>query len=234
MDQSTKKTLLDEQYRGLTGRSNASPSLFSFLKNSPLSEWLQNRISDGPWCELGCGNYSLFEEGEQLISGLSYKEDIFGFDLSSVAIEQAPHSNIQYKQADCSQVIPGGGHSFILDGHFLHCLSSLPEVFQTLGVISDALLPGAIYAGEVMTSHKKLSFDHDLYFDSKNSVLFQDDRPIRVILEAREWESLFKDAGLEIIFFICQASIKMIPHREREIPMSGDPECLRFILKKPQ
>ena len=234
MDPTSKKNLLDEQYRSLTERVGVAPSLYSFLKNSPLNEWLSPLFTDGPWCELGCGNQSIFEEGDQLLSGLSLKKDIFGFDLSSVAIEQAPHSIINYEQADCSHLIPKGPFSFILDGHFLHCLSSMPEVFQTLGVISNALLPGGLYAGEVMTSHKSLSFDHDLFFDHQNSVLYQEDRPLRIILEAREWEGLFNDAGFEIAFFLCQASIKMIPCRDRTQAMSGDPECLRFILRKLQ
>lgn len=227
-----RKGNLEGQPTGKGPHAHA-PSLMSYLASEPLSLWLSQRLAQGPWAELGGGGLSLFELGDQLVSGLSRKDDLYSFDISEQAKKKASKGKVHYQQVDCTKEIPHAPFSFILDAHYLHCLSSMPQVFHGLGVIWHALIPGGLYAGEVMTAHKNLSFDHDLYFNHHESVLYYEDRPIRTILEAREWEQLFKDAGFEIQYFVCQASIKMIPQRERQIPMSGDPECLRFILKRP-
>ncbi|MCR9204696.1 MAG: class I SAM-dependent methyltransferase [Halobacteriovoraceae bacterium] len=229
----TKAALLDLQYEQTGNRKNPNPSLKSFLKTSPLNDWLVQVLDKGPWCEIGSGPYSLFEEGDELVSGLENKKDIWGFDLSQKAVELSYSDNVRYQVQDISEGLPFGPYSFILDGHLLHCLTSLPELFQTLGVILNALKPGGYFAGEVMIAHKNLSFDHDLFYDFDTNILSFGDRPLRIILEPREWEELFVGAGFKIQFFVCQSSIKMIPHRDRTVAMSGDPECLRFVLQKP-
>lgn len=228
-----KGAILDLQYEHYGNQKNPNPSLKSFLKTSPLKEWLIQVMNQGPWCELGSGPYSLFEEGDELLKGLSSKTDLWGFDLSQKAIDLSYSDRVRYQVQDISEGLPYGPYSFILDGHLLHCLTSLPEVFQTLGVILRALKPGGYFAGEVMIAHKNLSFDHDLFYDFETNILSFEDRPLRIILEPREWEDLFISAGFKIRFFVCQSSIKMIPHRERKVPMNGDPECLRFVLQKP-
>jgi len=240
-----KKDQLNSQYDKLLNKNTdfqkgpfssnefVNPSLLSFLKGEPLNHWLRSLLDSGPWCELGSGPYSLFEVGEELIPGLGFKNDLMAFDLSNSAIESSPSEKIKYKVQDITKGLPLGPYAFILDGHFLHCLSSLPELFQTLGMIFNALKPGGLFAGEVMMAHKNLSFDHDLFYDFDTNVLSFEGRPLRVILWAHEWEQLFIEAGFKIEFFICQSSIKMIPGRKRRIPMSGDPECLRFVLKRP-
>ncbi len=234
MKDTDRKSYLDAQYRNLSQRKAPAASLVSFLSKEPLKDWLIQKLNEGPWAEVGSGHYSLFEKGDELFFGLSGKKDLYAFDLSSEAISQAPHGQVNYIEADATLDLPHGPFSFILDGHFLHGLSSLPEVFQALGVIGKSLKPGGLFAGEVMMAHKNLSFDHDLYFDHEKNVLYHQERPIRTILEAREWETLFQEANFEIRYFVCQSSIKMIPMRERTVPMSGDPECLRFVLKRPE
>lgn len=233
LEKSDKANYLNHQYDGVKDPKRLNASLYSFLRTEPLRAWLSNIISSGPWCEIGCGAYGLFEEGDHLIPGLSKKQDLYGLDLSSRAIEMAPESNIHYAVADVSQGLPAKDFSFVLDGHLLHCLDSLPELFQTLGAILHSLKPGGLFAGEVMIAHKNLSFDHDLSFDFETNILSFEGRSLRIILEPREWEELFINAGFEIQFFVCQSSIKMIPNRERKVPMTGDPECLRFVLKRP-
>ncbi len=232
MEITDKVERINQQYLKSAGAS-VSASLKSFLKKEPVSDWLIQALFTGPWLELGCGQRSLFEEGDDLTFGLQKKQDLYGFDLSDVAIERAKaHGRLHYQQVDISEGIPGGPYSFILDGHFLHCLGSFPELFTTLGHILRALKPGGIYAGEVMTIHKNISFDSDLYYDYDTHILYQGDIPIRTLLSAREWEDLFISAGFEISYFVCQASIKMIPTNHRREPMNGDPECLRFVLKR--
>lgn len=230
---SDKSSYLNSQYETSGNPRIVHPSLKSFLKSPPLNDWLMHAVYEGPWCELGSGPHSLFEEGEELVRDLSRKKDLFGFDLSTRAIEMSTSERVVYEAVDVSKEIPYGPYSFILDGHLLHCLTSLPELYQTLGVVLNALKPGGIFAGEVMIAHKNLSFDHDLSFDFDTNILSFEGRPLRIILEPREWEELFIDAGFKIQFFVCQSSIKMIPLRERTVPMNGDPECLRFVLKKP-
>jgi hypothetical protein len=232
-----KEVLLNEAYSALystqTSLPRPSPSLISFLKQAPLNQWLLDRIDRGPWAELGTGLRSLFECWEEFIPQ-ERKTDLFGFDLSTKAIEMAKGfgSNIFYQQADLSQSIPYGGYAVILDGHFLHCLNSIPEVFQTLGKIYESLMPGGIYIGEVMLAHKSLSFDTQFEYDVRANLLYKDEVPVRVIMDAFEWEDMFLSSGLRIQYFVCQSSIKIIPEDNREVPMNGDPECLRFCLEK--
>lgn len=228
---SSKLERINRQYNEKSG-IYISPSLKSFIRSEPLNPWCTNLIKSGPWCELGGGARSIFESFEEVFPHFE-KSDLFSFDGSSAAIEMAPtHSRVQYKMVDLTKTIPGGPYSFILDGHFLHCLDSLPQAFHTLGLIYHALRPNGIFAGEVMMAHKQLSFDHDLQYDPDNFTLSKDGHPIRLIMEAMEWEDLFNSVGFKIDYFVCQSSIKMIPSLERDIPMNGDPECLRFILKK--
>lgn len=234
MEINEKVERVNAQYRqrGSSHSGPVNPSLLSFLKREPVKEWLLERISQGPWCELGCGDESILEDG--FLVGLEQKQNIWGFDLSDVAIERARSTGrLNYEQRDITEGIPYGPYSFILDGHFLHCLNSLPEVFTVLGHILRALKPGGLYIGEVMTIHKNISFDSEFYFDFDQGVLYQGDHPVRTILEARQWEDLFRSCGFEIQYFVCQGSIKMIPAGKRGEPMSGDPECLRFVLKRP-
>ncbi len=234
MEINEKVERVNAQYRQRNGlnRGLSNPSLSSFLKKEPINQWLKDSLVDGAWAELGCGEKSLFEE--ELLPGIENKSDLWGFDLSDVAIDRANSwGRCHYHQADLTKGIPYGPYQILLDGHFLHSLCSLPEVFTVLGHILQSLRPGGRFIGEVMTLHKNISFDSDLYFDFDKRVLFQGSIPIRTILEAREWEDLFKNCGFEIEFFVCQASIKMIPGNKRSEPMTGDPECLRFTLKRP-
>jgi trans-aconitate methyltransferase len=230
----TNQSLYDRQYRKITRSQGPSPSLVSFLKSEPLNSWLSQRRHDGPWCELGCGTRSLLEDIEVFLPG-HVKEECYGFDFSHEAISKAcGTSHVQYQQVDLLEGVPRGGFSFILDGHFLHCLDSLPGLYQMLGKIGQALAPGGIFAAEVMMAHKAMSFDVEFNFDHETAVLYQEDgAPARIILDARDWEDLLKNTGLSLEFFVCQSSIKMIPSAVRSTPMQGDPECLRFVLRRP-
>ncbi len=227
-----KKELLNEAYEHVSPGARPSHSLVSFLKSPPINHWLIDRVNEGPWAELGCGMRSIYESWDEIIP-LDQKGDLFGFDLSSTAINKAnAYGSIHYQQADLTMAIPHGPFSVILDGHFLHCLSSVPEVFQTLGKIHDALVTGGIYIGEVMLAHKYLSFETQFEYDVNNNLLYKDGLPSRVIMDAFEWEDMFKSSGLRIQYFVCQSSIKIIPEDSRDRPMNGDPECLRFCLER--
>lgn len=234
MTNQTLQGLYDKQYQSVASAVSASPSLLSFLKSEPLNSWISDRRHKGPWCELGCGTRSLLEDIEGFLPG-HQKDECYAFDFSKEAIALTDKlSHVSYEQVDLLKGVPHGGYSFILDAHFLHCLDSLPHLYQMLGKIGKALEPGGIFAAEVMMAHKNMSFDVDYTYDSECSVLFQKEGiPTRIILEARAWEDLLNNSGLSLEFFVCQSSIKMIPSSSRSTPMQGDPECLRFILKKP-
>lgn len=230
----TSRHLYDEQYRRISTAPAPSPSLISFLKSEPLNNWISQQMNAGPWCELGCGAQSLFENIDLFLPGHA-KADCVGFDFSKEAIALSPRNSVRYEVTNLLEGIPGEGYSFILDGHFLHCLDSLPHLYQMLGHIARSLKPGGIFAAEVMMAHKMMSFDVDYNFDFESSVLYQQDGiAARIILEARVWEDLLKNTGLKLEFFVCQSSIKMIPSADRSTPMQGDPECLRFVLRRPE
>lgn len=227
-----KEKLLNEVYGKLQHGASPSHSLVSFLRSTPISEWLKERKDEGSWAELGCGMRSLFESWQDIFD-LGLKNNLYGLDLSSMAIERAQqYGTIHYQQADCTLEIPHGPHAVILDGHFLHCLNSVPEVYQTLGKIREALIPGGIYIGEVMLAHKSLSFDTQFEYDVQSNLLYKDDIPSRIIMDAFEWEDMFVSSGLKIKYFVCQSSIKIIPEDSRDVAMNGDPECLRFCLER--
>ncbi len=231
-DNIKKEKLLNDVYSHISHSPKPSYSLISFLKTPPIAQWLIDRIEQGPWAELGCGMRSFFESWEEVFD-TEKKRDLFGLDLSSKAIERArAYGDIHYEQADLSENIPHGPYAVILDGHFLHCLNSVPEVYQTLGKIREALLPGGLYIGEVMMSHKSISFGAEFEYDVNNNLLYKDGIPSRVIMDAFEWEDMFAASGLRIQYFVCQSSIKIIPEDSRDTPMTGDPECLRFCLER--
>lgn len=227
-----KTKLLDEAYEKLSQVQRPGHSLFSFLKSPPINHWLLERMAAGPWAELGCGTRSVFESWSEIID-LPQKNDLFGFDLSRVAIAKAQaYGSLYYQQCDLTLGLPHGPYSIILDGHFLHCLNSVPEVFQTLGKIKESLCVGGIYIGEVMLAHKYLSFETQFEYDVQNNILYKEGIPSRVIMDAFEWEDMFLACGFKIQYFVCQSSIKIIPEDGREVPMNGDPECLRFCLER--
>jgi len=227
-----KAKLLDEAYEQVSQAQRPSHSLLSFLKSPPINNWLVDRVGEGAWAELGCGTRGLFESWEEIVD-LPQKNDLFGFDLSKVAIKIAQsYGSLQYQQCDLSLGVPHGPYHVILDGHFLHCLNGVPEVFQTLGKIKESLAIGGIYIGEVMLAHKYLSFETQFEYDVQNNLLYKNGLPSRVIMDAFEWEDMFLTSGFKIQYFVCQSSIKIIPEDSREIPMNGDPECLRFCLER--
>ena len=233
-----KAKLLDSVYESVSVASHPSASLMSYFRSDPIRNWLFDRWDAGAWAELGCGLRSLLEYSEDFLAGggaLPLKDDLFGLDLSHVAIERALNSNnykVHYAQADLSKEIPHGPYQVLIDGHFLHCLNSVPEVFQTLGMIREALCPGGIYIGEVMLAHKNLSFETQFEYDAESCVLYKGNHPSRIIMDAFEWEDMFLSSGLSIKYFVCQSSIKIIPEDDRDVAMNGDPECLRFCLER--
>lgn len=230
-DNILKAQKLDESYEFLNPPSLPSPSLRSYLTSTPLSQWLLSREEQGAWGELGCGMRALLED----YHFSKEKDDLFAFDLSKIAIEKAKKKSlgkVHYFCEDLSLGLPHGPYSVLVDAHFLHCLNSLPELYQTLGKIRESLLPGGIFLGEVMISHKNLTFSAEFEFDVGSCVLYRGGVPQRLVMDAFEWEDMFLNSGFKIKYFICQSSIKIIPEDDREIPMRGDPECLRFCLER--
>lgn len=224
---------LNKRYEHLGVVPRMNPSLRSFLKSEPLSEWLRSSLSRGPACEIGCGAQAVFSSLHDLFPGYMTRE-LEACDLSNVAIEKAQmlEGNVHYFTHDILRPFPRDDYSLILDAHCLHTLTSLPELFQAMGNIKSALSEGGLLVGEVMMAHKNMTLEEGFFYSKHECVLYKYDRPSRVFMTAMEWEDFFLNCGMAIQYFMCQSSIKFIPHDQREDPMPGDPECLRFVLKK--
>jgi hypothetical protein len=235
MQTQIRKNELDQRYDALSSAPMTNSSLKSFLRNDLINDWLATRMALGPTCEMGCGATALLESLEDILPGRMTRQ-VEAFDLSTSAINKAkawhPDSRINYYQHDVLQKFREDSYQVIIDAHCLHTLQSLPELFQAMGNIHNALAVDGLLFGEVMMAHKNMSFESGLEYSSYDYVLYKHEKPSRVFMQALEWEDFFINCGFSIEYFMCQSSIKFIPHDDRDEAMASDPECLRFVLKK--
>ena len=227
----TTLEVANDFYKAQTNSKVLSPSLVSFLKQSPVRDWVGESLQRGAGLELGCGPYSLFEIREELF-GAKLCRGLYACDISDVAIDQAPEeTEVEYFTHNILEELPEK-YQVIIDGHCLHTLASLPELYFALGLIHKSMEEGGYFIGEVMMSHKNMSFEPHYDYIENERVLYRYGSPHRMIMTSREWEDLFVTSGFKIEYFMCQSSIKFIPSTDRTEALVSDPECLRFVLKK--
>jgi hypothetical protein len=226
---------LNNKYKNMSYVGTVSPSLQSFLKSEPISEWVAGSMISGALCEIGCGTRSLFEHWDDILPGRMTRE-LIACDLSSEAIDKAKCNQenkvIDYFVQDITKPFKKNDFECFIDGHCLHSLNSLPDLFQAMGNIYNALNFGGIVVGEVMMAHKNMTFENGLEYFENECVLYKNESPSRVFMTSHEWEDFFLACGFTIKYFMCQSSIKFIPHDDRSEALSGDPECLRYVLEK--
>ena len=225
---------INKKYQSVEKPSAANLSLISYLRSEPIFQWICELMSSGDLLELGCGVYSLFEFWDDIYQGRMTR-GLHACDFSHVAIEKAKlfqnNNFINYFVHDIKNPFDQK-YNCIIDAHCLHTLTSLPDLFTVMGNLKNALNDNGILVGEVMMSHKRLSFEDGLEYCSQTSVLSKNKVPSRIIMTSHEWEDFFLSCGFKIKYFMCQSSIKFIPHDNRNVILDGDPECLRFVLEK--
>jgi len=208
-----------------------SPSLVSFFKQSPLNQWISDAMMIGDAIEIGCGEYSIFEMRSELF-GSRLSRALYACDISPVAIKRSPqNSDVDYFSHDIKKRLPKK-YQLIIDAHCLHTLESFPELYFTLGLLYQNLENNGVLVGEVMMSHKNMSFESYYDYNENEKVLYRYGEPHRMIMSSYEWEDLFVSVGFKIQYFMCQSSIKFVPSIDRSEALASDPECLRFVLTK--
>lgn len=227
--------LINHKYKNTSYVSSVSPSLQSFLKREPICNWVSDSMLKGPLFEIGCGMRSLFEHWDDIFPRRMTRE-LFACDISIEAIEKAKsnqeNSVIKYFTHNITEAFDTNEIECFIDGHCLHSLNSLPSLFQAMGHLYNALSFGGIVVGEVMMAHKNMSFESGFEYIEKESVLYKNQIPSKILMTSLEWEDFFLACGFKIKYFMCQSSIKFIPHDGRDEALPGDPECLRYVLEK--
>jgi 2-polyprenyl-3-methyl-5-hydroxy-6-metoxy-1,4-benzoquinol methylase len=158
--------------------------------------------------DLGCGNYSLFEDFEL------GKQSVTAIDFSEYAISTAPfESHVNYKHIDIASTDINFTQQYdlVFDSHCLHCLMSDDERSQALLNIKNALGESGLFCAEMMVQrpHKKISF--------KN------------IKEAMDIESELIDSGFRILYFMINSDLAFV-HHAGELELECD--LLRVIACK--
>ena len=226
---------INHKYENMSYVSSVSPSLQSFLRSEPINDWVAKSMTNGSLCEIGCGMRSLFEHWDDIFPRRMTRE-LMACDISSAAIEKAKANQenkiINYFVQDITSPFDRDNYECFIDAHCLHSLNSLPDLFQAMGNIFNALSDGGIVVGEVMMSHKNMTLENGLEYFESESVLYKNEIPSRVFMSSHEWEDFFLSCGFTIKYFMCQSSIKFIPHDDRTEALPGDPECLRYVLEK--
>lgn len=183
--------------------------------------------------EIGSGPRSYLEDS-------SFKNQFdwaIGYDLSDQAISMAKQSLsncLDYEQFDIV-ADPGFPNLFhyIIDGHCIHTLDSILDIKKALNNMKVMLKDDGFILGEVPISHKKLNKLDGYYWNDEGDSLFDGEgKFVRVLLDERQWESLFLELGYQIVFFYIQSQRVMIFDPSRDEPCDYDPPTLQFILKK--
>lgn len=158
--------------------------------------------------DLGCGNYSFFEEVKNLNAVVT------AVDFSQRAINQAPKSNIIYQVKSLSEknIFPKGEFDLIMDSHCMNCLVQDKDRTTAYENIFRALKRDAIFASEMMVRPV-----------DKNIAI-----PFKRIKTARELEEEILSNKLKIIYFmITKDSFVNVVNGEEIIC-----DVLRVIAKK--
>ncbi len=178
--------------------------------------------------EVGCGARSVLED-----LSLWPEAERMAMDLSDRAIEYASQrgsNRVEYFQGNLLELNFLHAFDVVVDGHCLHTLSLLAELELALKGIHRSLRPGGLLLWESMVAHSKMALDPCLSYDGEAHLL-KEGKPFRILLKAFDMEKLVLENGFKIEYFSILGHRRMIPVDDREVPLSGDPEVLRMILR---
>jgi len=239
----------EKVYEDLRSGNHLNPlpntSLVDFFNQEVRSRLPLNPQGDCDLLEIGCGAKSLFNDFDDP------RLKVLGVDISKSAISWArelnENENIKYKNLDVCEMSFKEEFDLVFDGHLLHCLTDEKDRNKCLQNIYQSLRPNGLFVLETMTSHKKMSFEEDLYFEEKENTLYRlftnagydlsffdgaPYLPIRKINSALETEQEVIHAGFQIIYLYVFSNRKIIPHEQRSVPLTSDPDSLRLIACK--
>lgn len=166
----------DDFYR-LHNEKHISSSLLTFFNTDvlPRLKKIESVL------EIGCGNYSLFEECKLLAK-------ITAIDFSPVAIDQAPKSNIIYQMRSITEenFFSEGEFDLIFDSHCMNCLVQHWDRERAFNNIFKTLKNDGIFAGEFMVQ----------------PISGQVEIPLKMIKTARELEEEILSHKFKIIYFM--------------------------------
>jgi SAM-dependent methyltransferase len=177
-----------------------SDSLLSFFLDCLIS-----RIeSNSKVLDIGCGNYSIFEDVKTI------KLDVTAIDFSSVAISSSPQSSIKYLHLSVldHEYFSIPKFDLIFDSHCLNCIEEI-KIDLVLENIFNSLKIGGIFASEVMVQPNGAKV-----ISSEKS-----------ILESRDIESKLIDVGFKIVYFVISSKINFSVSNQNV-------DLLRFIAVK--
>lgn len=179
-------------------------SLFEFINGTvkPRIDLTNINILD-----LGCGNYSMFEDLE------TGNSQVFAIDFSQKAISLAPNSKINYICASVLNPIEiDQKFNLVFDSHCFNSIKNESQVFA-LKNIYEKLFYGGLFCSEMMVQPP----DHRIVSS------------LKTIKSTLEVESELIQLGFKIIYFY------IVPNFEFSLLEDGKPitcDLLRLIAKK--
>ncbi len=189
-------------------REHSEKQFSSSLKQFFQSVVLQRLPDPQNVLELGCGNYSLFEE-------CKLNAKITAIDFSPVAIDQAPKSNIIYQMRSITDEIffSEGEFDLIFDSHCMNCLVEHWDRERAFNNIFKTLKNDGIFAGEFMVQP----------INGKVEV------PLKMIKTARELEEEILSHKFKIIYFMISKDSSFVDEANGEKIFC---DVLRVMAKK--
>lgn len=193
----------DDFYR-VHKEKQVSSSLLSFFQ-----EVVRPRLNQSESIlEIGCGNYSLFEE-------CKLNANITAIDFSAVAIDQAPKSNIIYQMRSITDenFFSEGEFDLIFDSHCMNCLVQHWDRERAFNNIFKTLKNDGLFAGEFMVQP----------INGKVEI------PLKMIKSARELEEEILSHKFKIIYFMISKDSSFVNEVNGEKIFC---DVLRVIAKK--
>jgi 2-polyprenyl-3-methyl-5-hydroxy-6-metoxy-1,4-benzoquinol methylase len=175
-------SILDfDKYYEFNKSFSCDASLLQFFNDDVLSKLNSNSAI----LEVGCGNYSIFED----IAKNDFK--ITAIDFSSVAIKQAPKSHVNYLQVSLIDDLffDAPKYDLIFDSHCLNCVEKL-NFMKAFRNIFKSLNSSGIFASEIMiqpVGYKVVTENN-------------------TILDCREIELMLIESGFKIVYFVISKS----------------------------
>ena len=158
--------------------------------------------------EVGCGNFSLFED-------LNVSSDVLAIDISTFGIQSAKKNQknkcIEYKVLDVSageRLFEADSFDFILDAHALHCITDKEQRSRAFKNIYHSLNPHGLFAGEMMIANKSQVKGGDSFkyipdaFDLENEILSHGFK-IKYFMVVRDLEFVSGNTSSDLLRVIC-------------------------------